>query len=371
MFNRRAFLSGCSASLATVTLLPGLTFAAARKSQWLTGFASTTGDYGIARINADLTVTPILSSTERLHGILCHPKRTEFCAPSRRPGTVFSVLTEDGAVLLNGAPDNRHYYGHGTYSANGATLFLTENDFESEQGVIGIYDVNDHYRRMGEISSGGIGPHEIVLHPDGQHLVVANGGILTHPNSGRAKLNLDTMYSTLCLIEIKSGKVVEKSSLAGDQYHLSIRHLAVSKNGSIVFGTQSQYHSVDNTSLVGGWVPGSSPFMLPRPLNGWHSTNGYIGSITLDAPGNVIAATCPRADEVHFWNFHDQKYIGSFQDKDICGISSGDGSHQFLITSGAGRVALLDCQSSNTNTLRSKLYAMRFDNHCQRGDQLS
>ena len=42
--------------------------------------------------------------------------------------------------------------------------------------------------RIGELASFGVGPHEVVLMPDGATLVVANGGIRTHPDRDRAKL---------------------------------------------------------------------------------------------------------------------------------------------------------------------------------------
>ena len=47
--------------------------------------------------------------------------------------------------------------------------------------MIGVRDAQDGYRQIGELPSDGIGPHEATLMPDGKTLVVANGGIRTHP----------------------------------------------------------------------------------------------------------------------------------------------------------------------------------------------
>jgi hypothetical protein len=54
--------------------------------------------------------------------------------------------------------------------------------------VLGVRDATDGYRQIGELASFGVGPHELVLMPDGATLAVANGGIRTHPGRDRAKL---------------------------------------------------------------------------------------------------------------------------------------------------------------------------------------
>ena len=44
-------------------------------------------------------------------------------------------------------------------------------------------------------------PHEAILLADGKTLAVANGGIETHIETGREKLNLDFMQPSLALVE--------------------------------------------------------------------------------------------------------------------------------------------------------------------------
>ena len=90
-------------------------------------------------------------------------------------------------------PSDRHLYGHGCFSADGTVLSTTGNDTTPLEGRITIWDPADGHARVGDIASGGIGSHEIVRLPETGTLVVANGGIATHPDSGRAPLNLPTM----------------------------------------------------------------------------------------------------------------------------------------------------------------------------------
>ena len=104
--------------------------------------------------------------------------------------------------------------------------------------MLGLYDAADGYRRVGEVDAAGIGPHDIALLPDGRTLAVANGGILTLPETGRAMLNVDSMQPSLNLIEAASGRLVDAQRLAPELHQLSIRHLAQAPDGLIAAGMQ-------------------------------------------------------------------------------------------------------------------------------------
>ena len=105
---------------------------------------------------------------------------------ARRPGTFALVLDCAAGVVLRRleAPGGRHFYGHGAFLEGGAILATTENAFETGEGRIGLWDAATGYARLGEIPSGGIGPHEAVRLPGIDTLGVANAGIRTHPASG-------------------------------------------------------------------------------------------------------------------------------------------------------------------------------------------
>jgi hypothetical protein len=60
-----------------------------------------------------------------------------------------------------------------------------ENNFSKGIGLIGIYDAENKYRRIGDYSSYGLGLHDIAILPEGYTLVIANGGKLTLPDEGR------------------------------------------------------------------------------------------------------------------------------------------------------------------------------------------
>src|SRR3546814_2023125 len=98
---------------------------------------------------------------------------------------------------LIAAAEDRNFCGHGAYSADGRRMFATEVVASTGNGVLGIYDVRDGYRRVGEFSTRGLDPHEILLMPDRQTLVVANGGILMRSDMPRLKLRSEEHTSEL------------------------------------------------------------------------------------------------------------------------------------------------------------------------------
>lgn len=128
----------------------------------------------------------------------------------RQPGFFALAFDLGGArpPLELPLPENRHFFGHGAYFDGGRLLAATENDFDGGRGVLGIYDATPGggYRRIGEYDTGGIGPHEVLLMPDGKTLCVANGGILTHPDYGKLELNLDTMRPSLAYLDAASAR---------------------------------------------------------------------------------------------------------------------------------------------------------------------
>lgn len=362
--DRRHFLQ-TGVTAAALSWLPGISLAFASSSGWVTGFATKDGDYGVARLDHDLTVTPLATSDTRLHGLAYHPRREEIAAPARRPGRVLTILRNGDQPFEIDAPDNRHYCGHAAYAPDGRFFFATENDYDNERGVIGIYDTDDGYRRLVEFESCGLGPHEIMLHPNGQYLIVANGGIVTHPDTGRAKLNLDTMQPTLCLIHVSSGQLVEKMTLPSHWHQLSIRHMSVASDGVIAFGLQDQVNVSEPRPLVGKWSPGSAPIMLQRPVLGWGVLAGYVGSVAIDASDSVVAAACPRGNAVALWSLETSDFIGQYRAHDVCGVAPTDRPGQFLVTTGDGDLIQLNTSSRGVRVGASRSSGLRFDNHCR------
>ncbi len=283
------------------------------------------------------TVVFALPLAGRGHAAAAHPTRAEAVAFARRPGRFAVILAcHNGAVVAElTAPDGRHFYGHGTYSKDGLLLLTTENDYESGRGVIGIWDVASGYHRVGEIPSNGVGPHDIKLMPDGQSLVVANGGIETHPDMGRAKLNLTSMAPNLSYVQL-DGHVQEVVTLPAALHKLSIRHLALRPDGLVAFAMQWQGQDSQHPPLLGLHTRGHALALLSAPDTQHRDMQGYAGSVAMSVDGTLVAITSPRGGAVQIFDVDTGQLVSDHHAPDVCGIGALDTG--FVYTTGAGRV---------------------------------
>ena len=102
----------------------------------------------------------------RAHGMADHG-RILVVFP-RRPGDRFSVIDKESLKIktIVRAPADRHFFGHGAFTQDGKHLLVTENDLETLSGFIGIYEIADKVRRVGQFELPGSGPHEIATPSD-------------------------------------------------------------------------------------------------------------------------------------------------------------------------------------------------------------
>ncbi|WP_196778447.1 DUF1513 domain-containing protein [Thalassorhabdomicrobium marinisediminis] len=347
---RRGFLAG----LLATGLAPAPTWADAGSPSYLSAAARPDGRFVLCGIDATLAVAFQIPLPDRGHAAAAHPTRPEAVAFARRPGTfavVIDCATGTEQTVLQ-APRGRHFYGHGAYSQDGRLLFTTENDFEAGRGVVGLWDAARGYARVGEWDSGGIGPHDIKRCPGSDALVVANGGIDTHPDTGRTKLNIPTMRPNLSYLD--DGAVIEQIDLPRDMHKNSIRHLAVAPDGTVAFGMQWQGHG-PAPALVGLHRFGQEVALMASDPDNLRDMQGYIGSIAIAADGESIAVTSPRGGLVQV--FHDGRLQRAHEVADVCGVAAmGDG---FALTSGIGTLAQLHGTALRVSTPAR----LRWDNH--------
>lgn len=279
---RRQFLGG----LLATGLIPKPTWADVGSPVFLSAAAKPDGSFVLCGIDARLQVSFQIPLPARGHAAAAHPRRPEAVAFARRPGTyaiVIDCITGQEKARLESRP-GRHFYGHGTFSLDGSLLFTTENDYEAGRGRIGIWDARNGYTRIDEWGSGGVGPHDIKRLPGTDTLVVANGGIDTHPDTGRTKLNIATMAPKLAYID--EGAVVEMAKLPQEMHKNSIRHLAVSQLGAVAFGMQWQGDQTPQ-ALVGTHQRGRAISLMTAPAEQVRHLDGYIGSVAYSADGGL------------------------------------------------------------------------------------
>ena len=333
---------------------------------YLSARADAGGGYRISGFMGDGASLFDLPLPGRGHSFAVRPGEREAVHFARRPGRFALVVNLAQGAIVRGleTPPERHFYGHGVFSRDGRLLYATENDFDGERGVIGVYDAARAYRRVGELPSHGVGPHEIALLSDGATLVVANGGIATHPDLPRVKLNLPAMAPSLCFADRRSGALQRELRLDPALHRLSIRHLAVSPDDTVAVAMQYEGPQHDRVPLV-ALQRGEGPLRLVEgPRNVLRAMRNYCGSVCFDASGRTIAVTAPRGNLVTFWDAGAGRYLSSADVADGCGVAPGAGPAEFLASSGQGGVVVIDAHSGTSRPLAvGGLEAARWDNH--------
>ena len=331
----------------------------ARSVCWVSGVASMPKDisltndhdsndengFGVVGIDTDRQIVWQTTMPERVHDIVVQPIATtkdpiaknsivktnntlnnnngyrHVVVMGRRPSESFWVLdTATGQVQFAiTAADNRHFYGHACYSLDGSKLYVTENDTINLTGKIGIYDALHNYQKITEFDSQGIGPHELIMHPDGETLVIANGGIKTEQAS-REELNLDTMRPSLAYLNRHDGTLIEQ--IIPEHNQMSVRHLAIHDDGTVMIGIQFQGEKHINVPLVLTHNRGDSNFKpLIMPGNQWQRFHQYIASVAVDSEHNLLCVATPIGDCAAIYDLNTRMLIDEVRLPDCAGVS--------------------------------------------------
>ena len=255
---------------------------------------------------------------------------------------------------------NRRFYGHGVYSPDGRYLYTTENDFENGAGVIGVRD-GETLAPMREMPSHGIGPHELLFLADGKTLVVANGGIRTHPDLPREKLNVPTMAPSLAYVDAASG--ARRAAYTLDNPFLSIRHLAIGRDDRLGIALQYEGPPEDTVPLVGFQYAGEPIVLATAPDPLLRRLNHYTGSICLHPDTGIAAVACPRGGQVTFWDSATARFVASLPIRDAGGTSLSADGEAFVVTNGRGEIHTIRTDTLTAASPPVTIADTMWDNH--------
>lgn len=336
--NRRQFLKHTLAASGAICFGSRPALLSANDQQALYS-ATDQGDYHqISRLNLQTGERQHWQIPFRAHDILPLPHHQQVIAFGRRPDKFCAVAHfNEPEVQLIDAADKRHFYGHGCLNQQGNVLFTTENDYDAARGVIGIRDLQTH-QILGEYDTYGIGPHDIHLMPDGKTLVIANGGIETHPDFGRRKLNLKTMQPSLVYIDAANGQKLDEYRL--NDHLLSIRHLTVTKSGDVGVATQYQgkLYKQQPQTLVAWQAHGEDLQALSIENDSIKPLKGYMADLAVDTQQSILAVTSPRGNQLTFWDIKQSHFLHALDLPEPSGIVYQPESGSFLVSSAHGGV---------------------------------
>ncbi|WP_162559323.1 DUF1513 domain-containing protein [Microvirga sp. 17 mud 1-3] len=367
--DRRSFLGALGAAVAG-TFYPGQGFTAEGRPLFVSAcFAEDGKNAAVAVFSLDGEMLFNTRLPERGHDIAIRPGAADLVVFARRPGNWAAIIDRVTGTVRRvvTSPEGRHFYGHGVFSADGGLLYATENSVATGEGLLGIYDAAGDYRRVGEMPSFGIGPHDLAYLPGHRHIVVANGGIRTNPETGREILNKDRMEPSLAIVDPAGGSVLLKVDLGPDLRGLSIRHLAVSPRGETVFGCQFEGDETGMPALVGTLTPDGRTRFLEMPEDALDSMRNYVGSVALDASGRIAVATSPIGNMMAFWDLESGRFLGRRRMSDVCGVAPTPSEGIFLATSGNAGVRLAPVGQNDLKPLGgTELGRWVWDNHVRR-----
>jgi hypothetical protein len=369
-FSRSLISLGVSAPMLSHSAFD-LTWFSATNTQDSEMFISAQGrhekQYGLGWVNPTHTSSDQLLSSFRGHGLCQNPILTEqIIMFARRPGTQgirfnSSTGTIDGSFT---SAKNRHMHGHGCYSSDGKKLYCVESEISTGQGKITVRDASN-LALINEFDSHGIGPHEIAMMPDGITLVVANGGLLTHPDSGRKVLNYESMRSTLSYINSNTGELISEHLVSESK--ASIRHLDVAEDGTVAIALQVQRQAMsDNhlTPLAAIHKLGEEIKVLNAPEALTVKLNDYMGSVKIHNPSRTAAFTSPKGDLALFWNLDDLSLQGFHPFNDVCGLAISQDNKHFILSSSTGKIRQINAATLKLNKAKSLNFPQHsWDNH--------
>ncbi|EJB04587.1 hypothetical protein Rleg9DRAFT_3443 [Rhizobium leguminosarum bv. trifolii WSM597] len=263
---------------------------------YASGIRAADGSFAVATVTERGEIIDQVKLPARAHGMAFSTASGRTVAFARRPGTyamIFDPWHKSEPIVIS-AREDRHFYGHGAFSPDGRLLYASENDFDGNRGMIGIYDASNRFTRIGEFETYGIGPHDMTVSDDGRLLIVANGGIETHPDFGRTKLNLGEMQPSLTLIDAATGALIEKHLLPAQWAELSTRHVDLDDKGRIWFACQYEGHRKDLPPLVGHFAKGEELSFIDLPEQTTRRLANYVGAIAVNRSEGIVGITSPK-----------------------------------------------------------------------------
>jgi hypothetical protein len=339
LIDRRDFLKAAGAGFAAA-LAPGAWAATlSTDAVFATAFVRRDGSFGAGILSEDGRLLYSVKLPDRGHDVTFDPVSRRSVVFPRKPGTVavvFDHMKRAEPLTIASAP-GRHFYGHGVFAQDGALLYATENDFDNAAGMIGIYAARDGFRRIGEFPTHGTGPHELLLLGDGRTLAIANGGIETHPDYGKAKLNLATMQPSYVLIDRLTGDLIEQHQLPPGLHQLSIRHMDADQTGTVWFSCQYEGATMDRPPLVGRAPRGKDLELLEMPEKALNSLHNYIGAMAANHAAGTVAVSSPAGNSFVVFDALSGKVVSATDMTEVCGIAP-DGAG-FIVSAGTGRIA--------------------------------
>lgn len=295
------------------------------------------------------------SVPDEVHLATLFPDQKSILVCSRKPGASLLKYSVEGILEAELPPlNNQHFEGHGIFSIDENHLYVTASDFELHAGRLLKLNSQD-LSLIKEYSSGGVGPHELVWQSE-KLIAIANTGVLTHPDSGRKILNLNSIHSNVILFNTLNETIDHQWPVP--QPGLSARHLDRMDNGDLVIGCQ--YKKQDQRPPCIAFANKNKGLLFADTNNEtlhW-DMQGYTASIKSIPKSDRALISNPRGHLLTQWQDNvrltaDEPLTTQLVSQQSIEFNKGlkitRNGQQVWITKGAGEILSLDLSSHQLN----------------------
>lgn len=305
----------------------------------------------------------------RAHGLLAEPGGSVL-AVARRPGDwLLRWHPTTGQTQWRWVEEDRRFNGHAFAQGDGPLLWTTETELDTAQGLLGVRNASS-LGKQGEWPTHGMDPHQLLALPlalgrwPAGTLMVANGGIATLPETGRAKHQTITMDASLVALHPDTGARLGQWRLP-DPF-LSIRHLAWNaRSQRLGIALQAEHQDADARAaapVLAVWDGETLIASRQQP-----AMAGYGGDICAHEQGGFVVS-CPRADALAVFS-HDAVFAQVVRHPLAYALAAESGTalplgHAAWCCSGRDAVLVMKGASSRCVAHpRQGAHAWHFDNH--------
>lgn len=276
------------------------------------------------------------------HGFAQDPTRLERAVLFEKKGPGGAVVHLDTLSVEGTITPSRgcRFYGHGSFSADGAKVFVIEAEEGSERGRISIRDAAT-LDVVGDFPSHGSAPHDCVLVDEGRTLVVTNGG---------GRVGTSDM-PCVTFVDVQTGALKERLGIPNSE--INAGHLAMGPDGSLAVSSAPRTGLPETTSAGGVSVRAGATERLTTLRKPTDVTRRMLGeslSVALH-PSGVAAVTNPHGSLLTFWSVKEKRLLRSVDVAKPRGVVvSRDGDRFIVACEADATVRIADASSLEWTT---------------------
>jgi hypothetical protein len=283
------------------------------------------------------------------HGFAPHP--TLPCAillEKRGPGGAWVDLLKRRVERRIEPIPGHHFYGHGTFTADGTALLAIETDLATRAGVVSVRDPGD-FTVVDRFPTHGEAPHDCQLVENGATLAVTHGG-------GKA----GGSTPSVTFVDVSTRRLLERVEV-GDP-RINAGHLAVGRDRELVVVSAPRDGLPPDTSLGGVSLrpPAGALAYARTPTALTARMVGESLSVCLHETSRTALTTHPFGNLITFWRLDRGRLFAALDLRNARGATLTLDQQFFVVSFGlAGGLLLVEANPLKL-TARPPLGAGRF-----------